>query len=100
MLLEYEAVMTREEHRKVSGLSGTEIDVLLDSYAKFALPIEVFFSWRPFLRDPGDNMVLDAATNGQADAIVTFNHRDFEGVYDRFGIEIVSPKEVCRRIWP
>ena len=35
------------------------------------------FLWRPKLRDPSDEMVLEAAINGSADALVTFNRRDF-----------------------
>jgi hypothetical protein len=42
-----------------------------------AEPVRLSFLWRPTLRDPDDDMVLEAAVNGRADAIVTFNHRDF-----------------------
>ena len=47
--------------------------------------------WRPMLRDVDDDMVLEAAVNGKADAIVTFNRRDFEPTSGRFGIRILSP---------
>jgi predicted nucleic acid-binding protein len=50
--------------------------------------------WRPQLRDPGDELVLEAAVNGQAAAIVTFNHRDFGTTPARFGIEVLSPPEI------
>ena len=54
--------------------------------------------WRPQLRDPADELVLDAAVNGQAAAIVTFNRRDFGIAPARFGIELLTPAEVIRRI--
>ncbi len=43
-------------------------------------------------------MVLEAALNGQADAIVTLNVRDFGTVAERFGIAILSPGEALRRL--
>jgi hypothetical protein len=36
------------------------------------------------LRNPDDDMVLEAAVNGRADAIVTFNHRDFAPAAEKF----------------
>ena len=55
------------------------------------------FLWRPRLPDPNDDMVLEAAVNGRADAIVTFNRRDFAGVISEFGIDILTPIEILRR---
>jgi predicted nucleic acid-binding protein len=52
---------------------------------------EIYFLWRPFLRDPKDEMVLEVGVEAQADAIVTHNVRDFKGVEERFGIRIVTP---------
>jgi predicted nucleic acid-binding protein len=36
------------------------------------------------LRNPDDDMVLEAAVNGRADAIVTLNHRDFAPAAEKF----------------
>ena len=43
-------------------------------------------------------MVLEAAVNGRADGLVTFNVRDFGDVPDRFGIEVLIPCEAIRRV--
>jgi hypothetical protein len=43
-------------------------------------------------------MVLEAAVNGQADAIVTFNLRDFLPAANRFGIEVARPRDIIRRL--
>ncbi len=56
------------------------------------------FLWRPQLRDPNDEMVLETAVNGRADAIVTFNVRDFATAPGQFGIEVLKPAEVLRRL--
>jgi putative PIN family toxin of toxin-antitoxin system len=98
LLLEYEATCRLAEHRLASGLSAEEIDRVLDGLLLLAEPVETWFRWRPQLRDPGDEMVLEAAVNGRADALVTFNRRDFGRVPERFGIEVLSPGEVLRRM--
>ena len=80
--------MTRPEHQKVSGLSVREVQMLLDAFAAVAEPVRLAFSWRPMLLDPDDDMVLETAVNGGADAIVTFNPRDFATASAQFGIAI------------
>ena len=57
----------------------------------------VNFSWRPFLRDANDDMVLEVAVASQADYIVTFNLKDFDNVV-LFGIEAISPKQFLKMI--
>ena len=59
---------------------------------------EIFFLWRPFLRDPGDEMVLEVAVSAKASLIVTHNVRDFEGVEARFGIRVVTPGEFLMEV--
>ena len=56
------------------------------------------YRWRPQLRDPGDEMVLETAVNGRATAIVTFNRRDYGGASETFLIEVLSPSEALRRV--
>jgi predicted nucleic acid-binding protein len=48
--------------------------------------------------DPADEFVLEAAVNGRARAIVTFNLRDFGLVPARFGIDVLTPAQAIRRI--
>jgi putative PIN family toxin of toxin-antitoxin system len=93
LFVEYEAVAVREEHLKAAGLSRHEVGALLDALAKVILPIEIKFLWRPQLRDPDDETVLEAAINGRAVAIVTFNFRDFAPGAARFGIKAMTPSE-------
>jgi PIN domain len=46
--------------------------------------------WLPKLPDIKDDMVLEAAVNGQCQTIVTWNVRDFAAAAD-FGIQVLSP---------
>ncbi len=51
------------------------------------------------LRDPDDEMVLDAAVNGGVEAIITFNVKDFLPEAARFHLEILTPAEAIRRLY-
>lgn len=98
LALEYEAICTLAEHRLASGLSASEAAVYVDGLIALAEPVRAFFRWRPQLRDPGDELVLEAAVNGQADAIVTFSESHLREARKSFGIEVMRPAEALRRI--
>jgi putative PIN family toxin of toxin-antitoxin system len=91
LALEYEAVTTRPEHLAASGLGEDEALVVIDALIGAAHPVDLHFLWRPQLRDADDEMVLEAAVNCRASAIVTFNRRDFGSAAKRFGIELLLP---------
>jgi putative PIN family toxin of toxin-antitoxin system len=97
LAMEYEATCSEAEHRLAAGLSDREVEIFLDAVVAMAEPVKTYFLWRPQLRDPRDEMVLETAVNGQADALVTFNLRDFGTVPARVGIELMIPREAIRR---
>jgi len=94
----YEAICSEAKHRLAAGLSEREIEIFLDAVVAMAEPVKTHFLWRPQLRDPGDEMVLETAVNGRADALVTFNVRDFGTVPARFGIEVMIPRDAIGRM--
>ena len=98
LALEYEAICSEAEHRLAAGLNEHEVEIFVDAVVAMAEPVKTHFLWRPQLRDPGDEMVLEAAVNGQADLLVTFNVRDFGLVPSRFGIEVLTPRDAIERI--
>lgn len=99
LILEYEAVSTRTEHLSAAGLDIHQAGMFVDALAALAEPVESRFIWRPQLRDPSDEMVLEAAVNGRAHAIVTFNLRDFGDAPAQFGVRTLLPRETCRRLF-
>jgi putative PIN family toxin of toxin-antitoxin system len=95
LIHEYEDVAKRVG--KNISLSENDIDRLLDNICFLAIRQPIFLSWRPQLKDPGDELVLDLAIAASCRYIVTFNKKDFVGA-KRFGIDIVSPKEFLEKI--
>ena len=98
LFIEYEDVLKRPEQREASGLSLAEVDVALTAFAALVEPVQVRFMWRPQLADPSDEMVLDAAVNGHADALVTHNLAHFALAAPRFGLLLLRPGELLERI--
>lgn len=98
MALEYEAVCSRAEHQAAAGLTEEETDVFVTAVIALAEPVATHFLWRPQLHDPGDEMVLEAAVNGRADALVTFNIRHFGAAPSGLGIAVLLPREALERI--
>ena len=93
LMLECEAVCSSRAHRTAAGLTQKDVGIFLDAIAALVEPVETHYLWRPQLRDPGDEMVLEAAVNGQAQAVVTFNMRDFGTVAAQFGVDLLLPRE-------
>ncbi|HTH26897.1 MAG TPA: putative toxin-antitoxin system toxin component, PIN family [Sphingobium sp.] len=98
LFLEYEAVLKRTEQRLAHGLGLKDIDRFLAALASASEPIDVSFQWRPQLSDPNDEMVLEAAVNGRADALVTHNVRDFAKGAARFGLRVLRPGEFLKEL--
>lgn len=96
LVLEYEAVLLRPETLATVRLDAAEIGRLLDALCDRGRRVEVAFLWRPTLRDPNDEMVLEAAVAGRADRLLTFNLRDFSGS-ERFGVTAERPGPAWRR---
>jgi predicted nucleic acid-binding protein len=96
--MEYEAVCRRPEHRVEAGLSERQVGIFLDAIIALAEPVLTHFLWRPQLRDPNDEMVLEAAVNGRAEALVTFNVRDYGTAASQFGVDVLLPREAIARM--
>jgi putative PIN family toxin of toxin-antitoxin system len=100
LFLEYEDVLKRPEQRSVTGLTLSDVDQVLSALALLLEPVDVRLTWRPQLRDPNDELVLEAAINGRAEALITHNLRDFREAGPRFGLRILRPRELLRELAP
>lgn len=98
MALEYEAICMLADHRLAANATVGDVTNLLDTIFDVVMPVEVHYQWRPQLTDAGDEIVLEAAVNGRADVIVSFNHKDYRGAPGRFGILLLTPAETLPEI--
>src|SRR5271154_1008496 len=98
LALEYEATCLRVEHGVAARLRPQQVAIFVDAVIAIIEPVETHFLWRPQLRDPADELVLEAAVNGRAAAIITFNSENFGAVPMQFGVEVLTPADVLRRI--
>jgi putative PIN family toxin of toxin-antitoxin system len=98
LVLEYEAVTTRAEHLAESGLSVEETNEVIDALVSVMEPVNLRFLWRPRLKDPDDEMVLETAVNGSATHIATFNVRHMQEEAKRFGVNAKQPGDILQTI--
>jgi putative PIN family toxin of toxin-antitoxin system len=100
LFAEWESVLKRPDHVAATRKTLQAIDGLLDDLAAIVVPVEMHFSLRPQLADPDDEMVLEAAVSGAAEAIVTFETRTFSLAAPRFGLSVLTPAEAWARLKP
>jgi len=91
LYIEYQDVLTRLEN--MSGCSSR--DELL-SFLRYLCSIchrqDIFFLWRPWLKDPKDDMVLELAVASNSKYIITHNVSDFKEI-EGFSIKAITPRE-------
>jgi len=95
LILEYEDVIKRSKSQ--IKLSFTEISDILDYICLIAEQRKIFYLWRPFLKDPKDDMILELAVESECDYIISFNKKDFKKI-EKFNLEVITPKELLRKI--
>lgn len=95
LVLEYEDALLRQIAE--ISLNQSNIRAVLDYLCSVGKHQDIFFLWRPLLRDPKDDMVAEVAVAAGCDAIVTYNRRDFAGV-EKFGMRILTPAEFLKEI--
>jgi putative PIN family toxin of toxin-antitoxin system len=97
LLFEYEEVLRRDQQLANFWVALDELEIILGLLTDRLQPSTINFRWRPQLRDPKDEMVLECAANAGAKAIVTFNQRDFLPAATTFGLEVIPPKALLVR---
>ncbi|MES2886222.1 MAG: PIN domain-containing protein [Pseudomonadota bacterium] len=95
LVLEYEAVLKR----KAAGvpLKAAEVDALLDYWCSVGEARQVHFLWRPALKDPNDDFLLELAVASGCDALVTHNLADFS-VAGHYGVTVLTPSQALLQL--
>jgi putative PIN family toxin of toxin-antitoxin system len=95
LITEYEEVAKRLIGE--ISLTSQDIDNIIDYICSVSEKRKIFYLWRPFLKDPEDDMVLELAVAAGCDIIVSYNKKDFQGV-EKFGIRVLTAKEFLQEI--
>jgi len=93
LVLEYEAVLKRPG---MVPLTAEQVDSFLDFLSAHTLHPEINYLWRPFLRDPKDDLLLELAVNANA-SIVTYNLKDFQDS-EKLGVRAIEPAALFRNL--
>jgi predicted nucleic acid-binding protein len=88
--------LKRPEQLDAMAASVGNIDTVLNDIIAVACEVRLEYRWRPIIKDPKDDMVLETAINGGAKTIITFNAQHFVHAGKRFGIRVVRPIEILR----
>ena len=94
LVLEYEAAMLE---RRPPSVSDEDLESILDYLCSEARHQQIYYLWRPLLRDAKDDLVLEVAVAGRCQAIVTYNIRNFAGA-EQFCLRVVTPLAFLREI--
>ncbi len=90
LILEYEAIL--KKHLDKNIFSDSDIEDFIDYFCAVGSKTKIFYLWRPYLKDPFDDHILEVTIHFNAQAIVTFNKKDFRKAQN-LGITIFTPKE-------
>lgn len=89
LIFEYESVAKRSSISL--ELNNSQVNSIIDSICKQSTKCQIFFLWRPFLKDPKDDFVLELAIESKSEFIITYNVSNFKGI-EIFGIKAITPK--------
>jgi putative PIN family toxin of toxin-antitoxin system len=95
LILEYEDVTKR--YLKEMGLTQKDVSDIIDYLCSVGNRRRIYFLWRPLLKDPKDDMILELAVEAQCDYIISFNKRDFVGI-QQFDLQALTPQEFLKII--
>lgn len=98
LLAEYELVLRRPQHMAKARATDAELMEILDALAGICVPVVFDYRWRPSGAHPDDELVIETAVNGQADAIATFNLKHMAEAARQFGIDAQRPGSLIRRM--
>lgn len=100
VFLEYRAVLSREDNRRLLGLNDESINAILQFIVINARITNIWYTWRPNLRDEGDNMIVELARAGGSEYLITQNVKDFTLDSDMRNddLNIITPVEFMK-LW-
>jgi putative PIN family toxin of toxin-antitoxin system len=96
LLVEYESVLRRPQHLERARATDADVIEVLDALAGICVPVVIDFKWRPTGGHADDELVIETAINGHADALATFNVKDMRDAAVRFDFLAQLPGPLIR----
>jgi putative PIN family toxin of toxin-antitoxin system len=100
LLLEYESVLRRPQHLARAAATEADVTEILDALAGICVPVVFDYNWRPTGAHADDELVIETAINGHADALATFNLKHMRDAGALFGFHAQRPGPLVRRMRP
>ena len=98
LFAEYVDMINSEKLFERCHLDSAERNALLDIFLASCRWTEIYYGWRPNLRDEGDNHLIELAVAGHADCIVSRNIKDLvTGELSFPRIAILTPEQFLHR---
>ena len=98
LFAEYQDVAIREKILEICPLNKDEIQELLNAFYSVCRWVQVYYLWRPNLKDENDNFIIELALAGNARTIITNNIRDFKNSELKFPeLDIITPEKLLMR---
>ncbi len=98
LFVEYESVMQREEIRTRIPLKDDETKELFSAYLSMCRWNNIYYTWRPNLKDEGDDFLVELAVASGAEAIVTYNTKDFQDTELLFEYRVLTPERIVKEL--
>jgi putative PIN family toxin of toxin-antitoxin system len=95
---EYESVMKRKKVQTLTVLTNDEQYELLSAFLSKCHWNEIYYTWRPNLKDEDDNFLVELAVASNSKAIITYNLKDFKNAELVFNHTITIPENFIREI--
>lgn len=95
LVLEYESILFK--NIKKINLLKTDIEDFIDYICFISEHVKIYYLWRPILKDPYDDHILELAVSASAKYIITYNLKDFAEA-GKFGILAITPDEFLAKI--
>ena len=96
LFYEYEAVMKRKKIQKLTPLTVDEQNSLLHAYLSSCKWNEIYYMWRPNLKDEDDNFIVELAVASGVEYIITYNIKDFQNPELTFKHKVITPEQFIK----
>ncbi len=98
LFVEYESVMKRVKIQKLTPLSAEEQSELFNAFLSTCRWNDIYYTWRPNLKDENDNFLVELAVSSGAKAIITYNVKDFKDAELLFSHKVITPEDFLKEI--